>query len=360
METNKDYYEILGVDKDADAKTIKRAFLKKAQKLHPDINKAPDAEERFKEVNEAYSVLSDDEKRSNYDRFGDPNGPAGFGGYSADFSDLGSIFSDFFGGFGGSEASVRTAGRDMGTSVTITLEEAAAGCSKTVSYSRLAPCDDCGGTGAAEGGKSTTCPTCHGARYVTSVQRTLFGVSQVQSACPECNGTGVVIDKPCETCDGQGRTPSREKVEVKIPAGIRSGQSVRCANMGEAGIRADKSGDLLVRIDIAAHERFERQGDDLYSVEDISALEAMCGCKFEVPGILEGETITIDVPAGTQHATHIEVEDKGMPRRGSNRRGKFIVVINVVVPEDLSKEELKQLRKIAKAHKARINGATSK
>ena len=240
MEPKKDYYEVLGVDHDADAKTIKRAFLKLARKLHPDVSDAPDAEERFKEVNEAYTVLSDDQKRANYDRYGDPNGPAGFGSDYVDVSDIfggggfgfGDIFDSFFGGQGRGGAQTRTRGRDMGIHLRITLAEAAAGCKKTVSYERLAPCDDCGGTGVAEGGHAKTCDRCHGSGRVVEVQRTIFGQMQSQSTCPVCHGSGKVVDKPCETCEGQGRTPSREKVEVQVPAGIHSGQTLTVEGKG--------------------------------------------------------------------------------------------------------------------------------
>lgn len=364
MEAKIDYYEVLGVDHDADAKTIKRAFLKKARSLHPDVNKAPDAEERFKEVNEAYSVLSDDQKRSNYDRYGDPDGPAGMGG--VDISDIfggfgmEDIFTSFFGHGASGGRGVSTAGRDMGISLRISLEEAAAGCTKTVSYDRLAPCEDCGGTGTAEGGSVVTCNTCHGSGTVFTTQQGFFGRMQVQNVCPDCQGSGQSIDSPCETCAGQGRTPNHEKVSVKVPAGIHSGQSLKVANMGEAGVRGDKTGDLLVRIEIKDSERFERQGDDLYCIEQISAIEAMCGCAFDIDGILADERIHVEVPAAVQHGTHIEIEGAGMPRMGSGARGKLFVVVDIVVPDDLSKEELKQLRKIGKAHKARIDGATSK
>lgn len=365
MDEKRDYYEVLGVEKDADAKTIKRAFLKKARELHPDVNDAPDAEERFKEVNEAYSVLSDEQKRSNYDRFGDPAGPAGMGG--VDMSDifggtgLDDILESFFGaGMGGAGVQTRTAGRDMGISLRITLEEAAAGCTKTLSYDRLAPCDDCGGAGTTEGGKVETCKTCQGTGSVFTVQNGFFGRMQVQSPCPDCHGAGQTIDRPCETCNGQGRTPNHETVKVSIPAGIRFGQTLKVANMGEAGVRGDTSGDLRVRVEIKDHDRFEREGDNLYCVEKISAIEAMCGCAFEIEGILADELVHVEVPAGTQHGAQIEIEGFGMPHMGTETRGNIIVVCDVTVPDDLSKEELKQLRKIGKAHKARIDGAKSR
>ena len=367
MEAKIDYYEVLGVDHDADARAIKRAYIKKARTLHPDVNDAPDAEERFKEVNEAYSVLSDEQKRANYDRYGDPDGPAGFGGGYADVSDIfggfgmDDIFSSFFGG-GASAAggrAARTAGRDMGITLRISLADAARGVTKTITYDRLAPCDDCNGTGAAEGGKVTTCSRCRGTGRVVTVQRTILGQMQTQSECPECHGTGKVIDHPCETCGGQGRTPNHETVKIDVPAGVHSGQTLKVEGYGEAGIRGDRSGDLVVRIEVREDERFERQGDDLFCVEDVSALEAMCGCTLEVEGILEGETVEVKVPAGCQHAQHIEVEGHGMPRQGSSARGSLVVVVNIVVPHDLSKADLDSLRAIAASRGERVSDETA-
>lgn len=367
MEAKIDYYEVLGVDHDADARAIKRAYIKKARTLHPDVNDAPDAEERFKEVNEAYSVLSDEQKRANYDRYGDPNGPAGFGGGYADVSDIfggfgmDDIFSSFFGGgaSAGGGRTARTAGRDMGITLRVSLADAARGVTKTITYDRLAPCDDCNGTGAAEGGKVTTCSRCHGTGRVVTVQRTILGQMQTQSECPECHGTGKVIDHPCETCGGQGRTPNHETVKIDVPAGVHSGQSLKVEGYGEAGIRGDRSGDLVVRIEVREDERFERQGDDLFCVEDVSALEAMCGCTLEVEGILEGETVEVKVPAGCQHAQHIEVEGHGMPRQGSSARGSLVVVVNIVVPQNLSKADLDSLRAIAASRGERVSDETA-
>ena len=348
MEPKKDYYEVLGVDRDADAKTIKRAFLKLARKLHPDVSDAPDAEERFKEVNEAYSVLSDDQKRANYDRYGDASGPAGFGSDYVDVSDIfggggfgfGDIFDSFFGGQGRGAAQARTRGRDMGIHLKITLEEAAAGCKKTVSYERLAPCDDCGGTGAADGGHTKTCERCHGSGRVVEVQRTIFGQMQSQSTCPVCHGTGQVVDKPCETCEGQGRTPSREKVEVQVPAGVHSGQTLTVEGKGEAGMRGDVSGNLIVSVEVMPNERFERQGDDLYCTVEVDSLEAILGTTVHMDGILEGERVTVEVPAGCQFGQQIIVERRGMPRVGMIARGNLVAVVQVRTPTDLTKKQL--------------------
>ena len=350
VEPKKDYYEVLEVPRDADAKTIKRAFLKKARTLHPDVNKAPDAEERFKEVNEAYAVLSDDQKRANYDRYGDPNGPMGFGSDYVDVSDIfggsgfgfGDIFDSFFGGGsrGAGGAAARTRGRDMGIRLTITLEEAAAGCKKTVAYTRLAPCEDCGGTGAAEGGHMHTCERCHGTGRVVEVQRTIFGQMQTQTTCPACHGQGQVIDHPCETCEGQGRAPSREKVEVQVPAGVHSGQTITVDGKGEAGVRGDASGNLVVSVEVAESERFERRGDDLYCTVQVDSLQAILGTSVTIDGIMEGERVTVDVPAGCQFGQQVVVERKGMPRMGMIARGNLVAVVQVVTPRDLTKKQL--------------------
>ena len=351
MEPKRDYYEVLEVPRDADAKTIKRAFLKKARTLHPDVNDAPDAEERFKEVNEAYTVLSDDQKRANYDRYGDPNGPAGFGSDYVDVSDIfggggfgfGDIFDSFFGGMGGGRggaAAQRTRGRDMGIRLTITLEEAAAGCKKTVAYTRLAPCEDCGGSGAAEGGHLHACERCHGTGRVVEVQRTIFGQMQTQSACPVCHGQGQVIDHPCETCGGQGRTPSREKVEVQVPAGVHSGQPITVEGEGEAGLRGDSCGNLVVSVVVAESDRFERQGDDLYCTVKVDSLQAIVGTTVSLDGILEGERVTVDVPAGCQFGQRVTVRGLGMPRMGMVARGNLIAVVQVETPRDLTKKQV--------------------
>ena len=349
MEPKKDYYEVLEVPRDADAKTIKRAFLKKARKLHPDVSDAPDAEERFKEVNEAYTVLSDDQKRANYDRYGDPNGPAGFGSDYVDVSDIfggggfgfGDIFDSFFGGQAGRGGGAqRTRGRDMGIRLTITLEEAASGCTKTVAYTRLAPCEDCGGSGAAEGGHMHTCDRCHGTGRVVEVQRTIFGQMQTQTTCPACQGQGQVIDHPCETCEGQGRAPSREKVEVQVPAGVHSGQTITVEGKGEAGLRGDACGSLIVSVEVADSDRFERRGDDLYCTVQVDALQAILGTTVTIDGIMEGERVTVEVPAGCQFGQQVVVERRGMPRMGMIARGNLVAVVQVEVPRDLTKKQL--------------------
>lgn len=361
----KDYYEILGVSHDADAKTIKRAFLKKARQLHPDVSDDPNAESLFKEVNEAYSVLSDEQKRQNYDRYGSADGPAGFGGDYVDMSDFMSgfgmddIFSAFMGGMGGrGQRAARTRGRDMGLELHISLEEAAQGTTRTVAYDRLAPCDDCSGTGSADGSGSTTCSRCHGTGTVVTVQRSFLGQMQVQSVCPDCEGTGKVVAHPCETCGGQGRTPAHERVKVEIPAGIHTGQSVRIAGYGEAGVRGDKSGDLVVSVVVEEDVRFQRQGDDLYTTVSVDAFDAMLGTTVTTAGILPSDHIEVNIPAGTQYGQQIDVAGFGMPRQGMKARGTLHVVVQVKTPTDLTPELKLQLADLVKPyHDARSHFA---
>ena len=355
MAEKKDFYEVLGVARDADQRTIKRAFLKKAREVHPDVSDDPHAEEKFKEVNEAYSVLSDEQKRANYDRFGSADGPAG-GGY-VDFSDIfggmgmDDIFSSFFGGGqagGGRGRAQRRAGRDMAITLTVTLEEAATGCTKTISYDRLAPCEDCKGSGRAKGAKETPCPRCHGTGFVTTVQRSIFGQVQSSAPCPDCHGEGTVIDHPCEMCDGQGRTPSHEKIDVKIPAGIATGRQLRIAGYGEAGYRGASSGDLIVSVQVAEHERFQRHADDLYTDVTVSMAQAALGCTVEADGILPDEKVKIDILAGTQYGSPISVDGFGMPRSGGGgTRGRFIARVLVEVPRTLTGKQRELLEQYA-------------
>ena len=348
MSDKRDYYEVLGVDKDADARTIKRAFLKKARTVHPDVSDDPEAEEKFKELNEAYSVLSDEQKRANYDRFGTADGPGGSG--YVDFSDIfggmgmDDLFSSFFGGgaAGGGQRGrrERRRGRDMAISMSVTLEEAALGCKKTISYDRLAPCEDCNGTGRAEGAQEVTCSRCHGTGYVTTVQRSFLGQVQSSSPCPDCHGEGTVIDHPCETCDGQGRTPSHEKIDIDIPAGVATGRQLRVSGYGEAGMRGEASGDLIVNVRVADHERFQRSGDDLYLTTDISMAQAALGCEIEVEGIMPDETVKVTIPAGTQYGDTVTVDGRGMPRiGGGGSRGRLVVQVRVNVPTKLNAKQ---------------------
>lgn len=356
----KDLYEILGVSKDASDSEIKKAFRRRARELHPDVNKAADAEDQFKELNEAYDVLSDPNKRAQYDRFGTIPGAAG-GGYGGgsgyvDFDDLfgggfggmGDIFSSFFGGQGGQGGRpARKEGRDMGVGLRITLEEVARGVEKEIVYDRLAPCPDCKGTGLGENGKVVTCPECGGKGRVVSVQRTFLGDMQTATTCKKCNGTGSSIENPCPECEGQGRVPDRQRVTVKVPAGIRDGQQLRVGGFGEAGIQGAQAGDLIVTCRVQPHEFFERDGDDLHGRANISFIQAILGAEIEIDGIMPDEKVQVRIPAGCQNEQVVRVKGFGMPRLKSDIRGNMYVHVNVVIPEKITKKQRELLEKLA-------------
>lgn len=355
MSDKRDYYEVLGVERDASADAIKRAYRKKAVKLHPDHNKAANANEQFAELNEAYSVLSDERKRAMYDRYGTVDG-AGPG--CVDFSDIfggtsvDDIFSSFFGGnpAGGRRATTaqRRAGRDMAISLNITLEEAALGCTKTITFDRLGPCEDCGGSGLGEGGQEKQCPRCHGTGYVTTVQRSIFGQVQSSSPCPDCGGEGTIIDHPCPSCDGEGRVRVHEKLDVEIPAGVATGRQLRLSGYGEAGYRGAASGDLIVSIQVADDPRFQRRGDDLMADVRISIAQAALGCTIEVAGVIPDERFDVEIPAGTQYGVSVAVDGRGMPRLGGGGgRGRFICRVIVEVPTKLTGEQRAALEQFA-------------
>ena len=346
----KDLYEVLGVPRDATEDDIKKAFRKQARKLHPDVNKSPNAEEEFKELNEAYDVLSDPQKRSAYDRFGTIPGAAGggnpYGGGYVDFDDIfgggfggmGDIFSSFFSGMGGS-AQVRREGRDMGVGLRLTLEEVATGVKKEIVYDRLAPCQDCDGTGLGEGGKEVSCPECGGSGRVVSVQRTFLGDMRTTSTCGSCGGTGRSIDNPCPECEGQGRVPDRQRVTVEVPAGIRDSQQLRVTGFGEAGLRGAAAGNLIVTCRIQPHDFFEREGDNLHARANISMVQAA--------RIMPDEKVGVRIPEGCQNDQVIRVRGKGMPKFRSDLRGDLFVHASVVIPKKLTKSQRELLEKLA-------------
>ena len=352
----KDLYEILGVSKDASDAEIKKAFRRRARELHPDVNKAADAEDQFKELNEAYDVLSDPNKRAQYDRFGTIPGAAGGGSGYVDFDDLfgggfggmGDIFSSFFGGQGGQGGRpARKEGRDMGVGLRITLEEVARGVEKEIVYDRLAPCPDCKGTGLGENGKVVTCPECGGKGRVVSVQRTFLGDMQTATTCKKCNGTGSSIENPCPECEGQGRVPDRQRVTVKVPAGIRDGQQLRVGGFGEAGIQGAQAGDLIVTCRVQPHEFFERDGDDLHGRANVSFIQAILGAEIEIDGIMPDEKVQVRIPAGCQNEQVVRVKGFGMPRLKSDIRGNMYVHVNVIIPEKITKKQRELLEKLA-------------
>lgn len=351
MPVTRDYYEVLGVSKDATADEIKRAFRSRAREVHPDTSDREDAEELFKELNQAYEVLSDPEKRSNYDRFGTAEPQSGFPGGGYGYGDpfgggVGDLFSVIFdevmGGGAGPQA--RPEGRDMSAQVVLTLEEAAEGVSKQVAYSRVAPCETCDGTGAAEGGSAKTCPTCQGAGRVASARRTFLGTFQSVAPCDHCGGTGTVVEPPCPDCGGQGRVQVRENVTVEIPAGVRDGQNVVVKGKGEAGMRGAQSGDLIVTVRVAPHEYLHREGDDLHAQASVPMVTATLGGEIEVPGL--GADVTVKVAAGTQNGDTLVARGAGMPRQRGGH-GDLIVHANIVVPKKLSKAQRKLLEDFA-------------
>lgn len=355
MPTATDYYEVLGVSKDAAPDEIKKAFRARARDVHPDTSEHEDAEERFKQLNEAYEVLSDPEKRANYDRFGtaDPRA-AGYGG-SGGFEDLfagggvgmGDVFSMFFDGMmGGNARTVQREGRDMAVQVAVTLLEAADGAVKQVRYPRAAPCGTCGGSGAAPGGELRTCSTCQGAGQVVTVRRGLLGSFQSLHPCQTCGATGSIVDPPCPACGGQGRAERGESVDVTIPPGIEDGARLRVPSMGEAGLRGAASGDLIAGVRVLPHEFLHREGDALHARANVPMTIAALGGDLTVPG-LRGD-VTVHVPAGTQNGATVVAKSEGMPRRGSGT-GDLVVHANVVVPKRLSKEQRRLLEELSES-----------
>jgi len=354
MPATADYYEVLGVGRDADQDEIKKAFRARARDVHPDTSEHEDAEERFKLLNEAYEVLSDPQKRAMYDQYGtaDPRtGGYGAGGYDDLFGaggvGMGDVFSMFFDGMmGGSARPVRPEGRDMAAQVSVTLLEAADGAVKQVRYTRAAPCETCGGSGAAAGGSLRSCPTCQGTGQVVTARRTLLGTFQSAHPCQACGATGSIVDPPCPTCGGQGRHERTETVDVTIPPGIADGQRLRVPDMGEAGLRGATGGDLIVTVRVLPHEFLHREGDDLHARANVPMTIAALGGDIRVAG-LHGD-VTIKVPPQTQNGMTIAAKGEGMPRRGTGA-GDLIVHANIVVPKRLNKEQRRLLEELSES-----------
>lgn len=347
MAAKRDYYEVLGVEKSADQDTIKKAYRTLAKKYHPDINKSPDAVEKFKEVQEAYEILSDESKKSLYDRYGhagvDPQAAGGFGGGAGGFNfgdfDVGDIFSSFFGGRGGSNSRRNSPmqGDDKYLQMEISFLDAAFGVKKVISLNVDEKCSDCNGTGAKGGSDYETCSQCNGTGTVRSQQRTMFGVFESTTTCPRCNGKGKVIKNKCDTCHGDGYVRKKVNVDVSVPAGINSGQQLRIAGKGERGINGGPNGDLYIEIIVASHKHFTRKANDIYVTIPISYVDATLGCKLDVPTI-HGD-VTIDVPAGIQNGQQLRIKGKGIKDLRSNTLGDEYVILDIKVPTKLTKEE---------------------
>ncbi len=355
-EQKRDYYEVLGVDKNADDATIKKAYRQLAKKYHPDMNPGDkEAEVKFKEASEAYAVLSDPDKRRQYDQFGHAafeggagGGAGGFGGFDFNGADMGDIFGDIFGDlFGGGRGRRANNGPMQGanlrTQVRVTFEEAVFGCEKEIELTLKDECGSCHGTGAKPGTSPVTCPKCGGKGQVVYTQQSMFGMVQNVRPCPDCNGTGKIIKEKCPDCYGTGYIASKKKISVSIPAGIDSGQSIRLRGKGEPGVNGGPRGDLLVEVIVARHPIFQRQDMNIYSTAPISFATAALGGTVRIKTV-DGE-VEYDVKAGTQTDTRVRLKGKGVPSlRNKSTRGDHYVTLVVQVPTDLSKDAKEALR----------------
>lgn len=356
-ETKRDYYEVLGVGKNADDAELKKAYRKIAKKYHPDVNPGDtEAEKKFKEASEAYAVLSDAEKRRQYDQFGHAafeggaGGAGGFGGFDfsgADFSDIfGDIFGDLFGGSGARRGRSQgpMKGMNIRKSVRITFEEAVFGCEKELDVVLKDPCPKCNGTGAKPGTAPQTCPKCGGKGQVVYTQQSLFGMVQNVQTCPECGGTGKVIREKCPDCQGSGFVSSKKKIAVTIPAGIDNGQSVRIREKGEPGVNGGPRGDLLVEVVVSRHPVFQRQDMHIFSTVPISFAQAALGAEIKIKTV-DGEVL-YSIKPGTKTDTKVRLRGKGVPSvRNAQTRGDHYVTLVIQTPEHLSMEAKEALRK---------------
>ena len=374
MAGKRDYYEVLGVNKNATDDELKKAYRKLAKKYHPDANpdNKTEAEAKFKEVNEAYETLSDPQKRRMYDQFG-PDGPQGFNGaggpfggqngyYSytssgfdgfGDFGDLGDIFSSFFGGgFGGGRSSSRKQngprkGADLNLHIDITFEQAFLGVEKEITITRNEECTVCHGTGAKPGTSVTKCPTCNGTGQIRQVQNTILGQMQTTRTCTNCHGTGEVIKEPCENCRGKGTVRKQPKIKVKIPAGIDDGQTVVLRGEGEPGEKGGPKGDLYITVKLKKHSIYSRKGNHVYCDIPITITQASLGAELEIP-MVDGNKEKYKIPEGTQTGTKFVIRGKGFKAVTSNAIGDFVFTVNVQTPKKLSKEQRELLVQLAK------------
>jgi molecular chaperone DnaJ len=352
--TKRDYYEVLGVAKGATADDIKKAFRKMARQFHPDVNKAPDAESKFKEVNEAYEVLSDDQKRAAYDRYGHAatqgggfSGAEGFGG--AGFNDINDIFSEFFGGFARANAQQRRGprrGADMRHDLKIDFLEAIFGVEKEVEIVRNETCTRCTGNGSEPGTSPTRCRTCNGTGEVRRVQQSILGSFVNVTTCPTCNGSGEVITVPCKQCGGRKQTRVTRTLSVSIPPGVDTGTQIRLNGEGEPGVNGGPAGNLYVVINVAPHQYFRRKDEDIIVELSVNVAQAALGDEIEVPTVDGKEKLNI--PAGTQSGSVFRLKNKGVPHLRRSTRGDQLVLVNVQVPQNLNAEQKRLFGELAK------------
>ena len=359
MAEKRDYYEVLGVSKGASEDELKKAYRKLAKENHPDLHPGDkECEARFKEINEAYEVLSDSDKRAKYDQFGhaafDPNqgfGGGGFGGFEG-FGGFGDIFGDIFSGFGGFGGGGRNPnaprkGDNLRATVNIKFEEAAFGVKKEVFVAKVEQCPDCKGTGCAEGTTAEVCPDCKGTGSVKTTQRTPFGMVQSTGQCPKCKGRGKIIHTPCKSCRGVGSVRRQHKVTVTVPAGIDDGQTISLRGQGNAGINGGPAGDLLITVLVQPHARFERDGASILLEQEVSFAQAALGSEVEVP-TLDGK-VKLNIPEGTQPGSVFRLKGKGVPYLRANGRGDQFVTVKVAVPKNMSSAQKEALRQYASA-----------
>jgi molecular chaperone DnaJ len=356
MSTTRDYYDVLGLNRGCSQDEVKKAFRRMARECHPDINKDPGAEARFKEINEAYEILGDPDKRRMYDQFGKAGpqgfGTGGFGSGMGGFENFGfeDIFETFFGVNMGRSSARRgpQRGADLRYEMSLTFDEAVFGCTKEIEIARWAECPTCKGAGAEPGSQPERCPKCNGSGEIRYAQQSLFGQIVNVAACDRCGGQGKIITQPCHECQGKGKTRQQHPVSVTIPAGVDESRQIRLSGQGEMGNQGGGYGNLYVQLRIAPHKVFKRQGDDLVCETTINYAQAALGDLIEVPTI-DGPTTQVRVPSGTQHGTVFKVKEKGVPHLGSHGRGDQHVRVKVAVPTKLSDEQRHLLEQLAQS-----------
>lgn len=349
----RDYYEILGVDKNASEAEIKSAFRKLAKKYHPDVSKEPDAAEKFKEAQEAYAVLSDSAKRQQYDQFGhaafDQMGGAGASGFDFSGFDFSDIFGDLFGssfGFGGGSrgnSNRPRKGEDTLMRINLTFEEAVFGCNKDININTMDSCSECSGKG---GFNEKTCPTCHGAGQVTGEQRTILGTFMTKTTCSTCGGKGKTFESKCNKCHGTGRIKTNKTLDVKIPAGVDTGNRLRLSGKGEAGINGGPNGDIYLEFNVKEHPLFERDEEDVYLKLPITITDAVLGCKKEIPTLYGN--VKMSIPAGSKTNDKHRLKGKGIANPNNGRKGDMYVIIDVHIPKKISKDQKKLFEQLSK------------